>query len=378
MRYRVTALDGLNVRLKPTISAARVGLLRHSAIFDDVARVNDALGNSWHVLTASASGAPLRDIDNVAADAPLFCAQTYAGNTFTELADQIITPPPPPPPPISSTRYKTGIWARTRFDLVSDAFEAGCRFAVIMDNFAYAAGLAERYPDAIVLARRYLAQPQNVTTVDQAIRALEGAESSKVIYTLFCEESGRPLEAQFRIELDTAREIERRSGARFAALTSSMGTPDFTNPRIVDIMRKTYALAYNAREMAIDMHLYSPTVDHLYKGADETRWYETRWRWLFDVCGFSPKVREVYCTETGLDEGGVGGFPAHSSSSDDVIRWVRKNEEIQSEPYAGHPSPIVGGALFQLGDLYTGPGGWGGYAVDRYFDALKEHWRAGG
>jgi len=266
--------------------------------------------------------------------------------------------------------------------LTRQAFQDGCRYALIIDDFGLAGDLARDYPGATVMARRWFEKGQNVTNVQQALDALEGATHPNVVYTLWNEgDSGRSITAQAKLEIDLAREIKRRSGARFAAGTHAMGNPDFTKPEVCAEIRDAYSAAYNGGEIAFDMHLYSPDMMHIWQD-NGLIWYERRWEFLFTRCGFDPRVRAIYCGETGVDQGGVGGFPAHGASGADVARWVRRNAEVQQRPLivngVSYPSPAIGGALFQLGDRGEQPGGWAGYNVEYALPDLRPIWAGGG
>lgn len=288
-------------------------------------------------------------------------------------------PPVPPAPNAPVRRFLTGVNCNAKPHLTSKVFSEGCRFALVMDNFLFATQLKDQYPDAIVMVRRYLPQPGNVTGVGQALDALEGANDPDLIYTLFCEGADRPLEAQIAFEIEVAKAINAKfkdGKLHFAAGTFAMGNPDFTNPSVVQAM-KAYAPAYNAGILGLDMHLYSPNLPHIDKPA-EWKWLERRWEFLFTDCGFDPKVRAIFCSETGEDEGGLGGFAQHGRSASDVAYWVNRNRIVQELPLVvngvSYPSPILGGAIFQLGNDYTGPGGWAGYNIEGYTDALKGLW----
>jgi len=329
----------------------------------------------WHAVSLSAGGAALLASDDVTQPGIGYAAYIYDGKQFT---DAVETNPPPP----AATGFRTGVNAKTNFHLTHQAFRDGCRYGMIIDDFALAGDLSRDYPGATVMARRWFEKGQNVTTVQQALDALEGAQYPNVVYTLWNEgDAGRPLAAQAKLEIDLAREIKRRSGARFAAGTFAMGTVDFTNPAICAEVRDAYSAAYNAGEIAFDMHLYSPDMMHIWQD-DGLIWYERRWEFLFTKCGFDPRVRAIYCGETGVDQGGVGGFPAHGASGADVARWVRRNAEVQRRPIivngVSYPSPAIGGALFQLGDSNSGPGGWAGYNIEYALPELRVIWAGGG
>ena len=369
----ITRGSGLRARKQPSTDAAIVGA------FPDGTRLavdhNVTVGEDiWHALPVSAGGVGLRDANDLSAPAYLFSAHRYRGTDYTDA--EVVEPPP------VSAGFRTGVNAKTNFHLARQAFQDGCRYAMIIDDFALAGDLSRDYPGATVMARRWFENGRNVTTVQQALDALEGAQHPNVIYTLWNEgDSGRPIAAQAKLEIDLAREIKRRSGARFAAGTHAMGNPDFTKPEVCTEIRDAYAAAYNAGEIAFDMHLYSPDMVHIWQD-DGLIWYERRWEFLFTRCGFDPRVRAIYCGETGVDQGGVGGFPAHGASGSDVARWVRRNAEVQRRPITvngvAYPSPAIGGALFQLGDSNSGAGGWAGYNVEYALPDLRPIWAEGG
>lgn len=97
-------------------------------------------------------------------------------------------------------------------------------------------------------------------------------------------------------------------------------------------------------------------------------WFERRWEWVFDSCGFdpSPNLLGIYSDETGVDEGGVGGFPAHKASDADVEKWAREYVALQRLPLNGGPSVMRGAAIFQAGDT----GKWSGYNCQGNFGAI--------
>ena len=364
---------GLRARKQPSTDAAIVG------VFPDASRLavdhNVTVGEDvWHALPVAAGGVGLRDPGDIGAPAYLFSAHRYRGTDYTEA--EVVEPPQLLP------FFRTGVNAKTNFYLARQAFADGCRYGMIIDDFGLAGDLARDYPGATVMARRWFEHGENVTNVQQALDALEGATHPGVVYTLWNEgDSGRSIAAQAKLEIDLARKIKQTSGARFAAGTHAMGNPDFTRPEVCAEIRDAYAAAYNAGEIAFDMHLYSPDMMHIWQD-NGLIWYERRWEFLFTKCGFDPRVRAIYCGETGVDQGGVGGFPAHGASGADVARWVRRNAEVQQRPLivngVSYPSPIVGCALFQLGDRNTGPGGWAGYNVEYALPELRQIWGAGG
>ena len=95
---------------------------------------------------------------------------------------------------------------------------------------------------------------------------------------------------------------------------------------------------------------------------------------MFDKCGFDPSVRNIFCSETGLDEGGVGGFPAHSYNEHQVKEWIALNIQAQTAPITvngkQYASPVRGQAIFAVGD--NGDARWKGYNVTQYVPTIRE------
>jgi hypothetical protein len=103
----------------------------------------------------------------------------------------------------------------------------------------------------------------------------------------------------------------------------------------------------------------------------EHQWFETRWHFLFTRCGFDPKSpSRIVSSETGVDEGSVGGFSVHHATDQDVLMWCKRFMQISALPLnisgTQYTSPFVGGAIFQAGD----PVAWGGYDMTAYEQAM--------
>jgi hypothetical protein len=78
----------------------------------------------------------------------------------------------------------------------------------------------------------------------------------------------------------------------------------------------------------------------------------------------------IISSETGVDQGGIGGFPAHNALRDEVVRWCNRYLEVQQRPLVvngqSYPSPFLAATIFQSGDRGTQRGGWAGYNVEGY------------
>ncbi len=251
----------------------------------------------------------------------------------------------------------------------------GCKFFLVMNDFGGAEILKRDFPDAVVMVRRFFNYGV-FPNVDQVIFGLEGAIHGPVVYTGLNENdqignTGDALKQRAELDVAVARRIRQvNPAATYAAGTFSVGNPDFTNPDVVRLIREYYAPHYNSGLIAFDMHLYSPNPGHIDEPGDYI-WYERRWEFLFRDCGFDPKRRAIYCGECGLDQGGIGGFPAHGASQEYFREWCRKYIELQNAPLiiggTSYPSPIIGGATFQMGDPR-----WAGYEIGGYLPGLRE------
>lgn len=365
-KLRVSATVGLRVRDAAGLDGRIIGLLPFGA---EVEASGTVAG--WAELPASAGGARIRQANGLAGDAVL-----YASRDWLEPVGVVA----PPPVVAADPRYMLGLNIQGgRLDLAHRAAQLGCRFFLIMDNFQGAAELAAAWPDAIVVARRWFTSRADVAGV---IHGLEGAQYGRLHYMGHNEgdnigQAGADLIWRAELDRNVAAEIARISGAPYAGGTFSMGCPDYTDAGVCQIMRDGYAAAYNAGKLRIDCHLYSPTPEHIHTDA-EWIWYERRWEFLFTRCGFDPRRRGIICTEAGLDQGGIGGFPAHGVDGAGFTRWARRWLVACGRPLVvagvAYPSPLMGAALFQMGDRRTERGGWAGYNLEQYWDQLVELW----
>lgn len=350
-----------NVRATPELAGAIIGVVKNNDVIKVEERIR-AGAYEFGKVRLVAAGANLWTAANESLG--LYAYTRLDGYTYT-----LPTEPPKVGPPV-----KLGYNSVSTMRDVETAFARGCRFAIILNDFLFATQLKDRYPDAVVMARR-VELPRGIPTVDDAIRALEGAADPDIVYTYFNENDqigASPAEIRARAEFEgkLAAEIKRRSGASFVAGGYSMGTPDYTNPDVYKALREAAAPRYNDGTFGWHVHNYSPKPGHIFSANDELIWYENSYRRLFAECGFNPALRKVYFSETGLDEGGVGGYSGHQMSVEAVVNELRRWREIHSQSIivngVTYPTPVVGGGLFCLGDF----GKWGGYNMLSYMAAL--------
>ena len=253
--------------------------------------------------------------------------------------------------------------------LAQRAYDLGIRVFQFMDGMQEGKNFARDHKDAVVMLRRYVDR-----WAEPGAYLFEGIEPGCVYLSPNNEGTfigaGTPEEIKASAEWDMKMaRIVQDAGGIYAGFGHAMGTPDYTRVGIRDAMRQYYAPLYNRGLMAINGHYYSPNYEHVFQAA-EWIWYERRWEWMFTHCGFdpNPQLLGVYCDETGVDEGGVGGFPAHGINAEQIGMWCRKFIELSSASMVidgvSYPSPVRGAAIFQAGDSNTNSGGWGGYNVE--------------
>jgi hypothetical protein len=350
-----------------------------------------AVAGNWAQVSLQAGGASIDNEAGTAGVTAYLWAPLLGIGTELPAPMPVVEPLPMPAQPGGSTgphpaspvhagdrRARLGVHAMSNGHLAMQEAAQGCRFFLLMDAFSAASELKQRHPEAIVMVRKYFGT--NVPLIDDAMRGLEGAADRGLIYTGLNESdaigtSAHELRERARFDLALAERVRAASGATYAACTFSMGNPDFTNPEVCAVMREMYAPAYNSGLIAMDMHNYSPDLPHIDKPG-ELKWYERRWEFLFTHCGFDPRIRAIYSSETGVDEGGVGGFPAHNTSEAQFEHWCTGYIAAMSAPLdvsgISWPSPFVGGAIFQLGG--NNDPRWAGYDITNYLGVLRRHY----
>lgn len=299
---------------------------------------------------------------------------------FAGLLDPIDTAPVQPS---SSLALGVNVLGNHR-PIVDQLLGSGCPSYVIFQAPDVASYVKDRNPNAVVIVRPWLNNA--VPTIDRYLELVGGAKDPRLIYTCFNEgdelDQNRPdtLALRAKIELEYAAAVRNASGATFAAGSFSVGNPDITNPRIADAIKSLYRDAFRDGTIWMDHHLYSPRLEHIYN-VNDLQWYETRIVKYYELCGFDPQsLGKHICTETGEDEGGVGGFLQHSRTSTEVSSWARSFISAYQQPIS------VGGVSFKIplvaANIFAAAGGsekWKGYDIMPYVPTLKEDiWTARG
>lgn len=312
--------------------------------------------------------------------------------SVTKTVAILVTPAPVP------TRGRAGLGVHVLANGHSDdeanhpsaygyAWQRGCRVFTIMNDqdaaAQYATGDPRKWtPDSnypFIMYRQYhdtnpwsaqqmidqlgglLAKGNNnvvITLANEWDNGIEGASSTKAGMKKFCQWT-----------IDCLNKLKARGFTNVAWLTSSMGTPEFLSDDVCGVIKDMIAPLWNSGELFwTDMHLYSPNKQHIQDDSGLI-WYERRWEFLYTKCGFSPTAPGfIVSSETGLDEGGIGGYNAHGMSRDEVLAHCTRQLQVQQAPLVvnnvSYPSP------FKAGTIYTGydddpKWGWG-FGVKRY------------
>ena len=288
--------------------------------------------------------------------------QAWVPLTSLQFAEAPNPPPPPPPLPLIAPRLGYNVLNAGYAMRMADN---GTRFFMLMD-MGVARAIKKKYPDATVMVRWYHGN-RRIVPMD-VIKALSPSLDDELVFTGLNECDwqcyGTPAQIRERAMFDVSLAkllAERSPKSDYAAGTFSMGTPDFTSQDICDAMRTHYASHYNSGLFSYDYHSYTPS---LTTGFDE--WYARRWEFLFTKCGFdASSLSRIYCGETGLDDTHGHGFIGVGATQAQVNDWCIKWKALQSKPMAnGLPSPVVGGAVFCLGE--NGDKRWLPFKADGY------------
>lgn len=279
----------------------------------------------------------------------------YPGVTveFRSTTPEIIIPPPNPSTTV--TRFGVNVISGNVAH-AQRALDAGCTAISGIGMFGQLADLAARYRDKTFMARKYTGG--QIPPPDPEYM-YEGAQSPYVVYLglnecdAICYGSVEQIAQRAAWDREMWRKMKAK-GRRYAGGGFSVGTPDFTRQDICDAMRTHYAPLYN-EGMGINYHLYSPWPNHT-----PDIWYEMRWRFLFEKCGFNPdpNLAGIFCDETGMDQGSVGGFPACGMSATQVGAWARSF--LSASQSDGYGNLLRAAAIFQSGNTTD----WNGYNAD--------------
>lgn len=300
--------------------------------------------------------------------------------------------PEPPPQQIEPAARILGIHQLADKQRAIDAIRIGAKAVMVFEDATLAQQLSLAHPDVLVMHRKYFewAPAPRDMIAQHGIDPDRTGQQSRVWYRGINEFPSSP---EFHAEpdgilrraawdIECARILKRAApDAVWVAGGWSHGTPDFTRADVCEAVRKGYADAYNSGLIAYDIHNYSKAGpggprDYAHYGPI---WFERRWEFLFQNCGFDPRVRRIVSSESG-GELGAGGFRWADYSADEFRSWALRYLDIQRTPLIvngrEYPSPFIASTLYQWGDNHNGAGGWWGYGLDPYIGVLEELYRS--
>jgi hypothetical protein len=314
-----------------------------------------------------------------------------------------VAPPPVVVPPVTTGRtYILGAHCRDDGGAAEKAVAAGVKLLVCMNGMGkvFVRNLAAAHPDVTIIYRRFLngALPSPQTMVNSLEVAAD--DPPNLLYMGINEADGDAgsltikTHAEWDTQVATLHNSIRGAAGRgkYLAWSAGHGNPPAldSSPQIQDEMRRYYAPGYNAGLYGMDMHDYTrgrrfPTHPPVGAGIVFSIYYERRWTLFFTHCGFNPKVKNMWSTETGV-EAGQGGFAWAGYNEQQFEEWCQWicAEQSTGLPAAGtydklgpvvYESPYRGGAIFQIANPGDSGDRWAGYCVQKFLPIIAKYSR---
>lgn len=366
MKARVISPEGLNVRLQPKVTSTSLGIFEPNAEVEVI-----EVQGAWAALALAAGGARLR-FGNAG-------VRVYAAAEFLDFGGK-------PDGTTPAKGFALGLNCMYSESAAREAVAAGCRFVVLMESIAGAVNIAREFPHVTAVTRRTLEHGILPDPADFVGRCGVAADWPANVVIVGLNEDDQiafnaNLERRFQWDSEVARRIRAiNPNVKYAAWIYPPACNEPGEAPLAELMRRTYASAFNNGEMWMDMHPYGRDENTLWsknaKGEEEYRWFEGRVEHLFNCCGFdrNGKGRMIY-TECGVDKGSVGGFNQLAFTAEQFDRWVRRFIDLHKD----FPQ-VLGGAIFQYGDsmpIGRNDDKWRGYEVRSYLPTLKVIWAQG-
>ena len=356
IKVKSDALPFLNIRSGPTPTSLVIGKAKPGFELDV-----DKIENGWAFLPVTTRGMRLGGYVYVNAD----------------YLEQNVVPPVKPPPVRVEGKVRLGLHVMSNVGHAINEAGQGCKFFMVMDNNLGAHQLKMAFPDAVVMVRRYL---RNRLSAEDMVRALEVYPESRLVYTGHNEQDviGSGVnEIRERAEFDVAVAQRIKAiapNAKYAGGTWSMGEPNIVDAGICKALQDYYAPHFNSGLLDLDQHSYSTTFALNQTEAD---WLVRRWEFYFTKCGFDPnRGQSIYMSETGADDGHQNGFKGQGASGDQFEAWCRRYYEVNKKDLIvggrSYPSPVVGGAIFQLGG--NGDPQWQRFEMSGYLPQIRKYY----
>ena len=383
--YKVTASPYLNIRAGATTSSPIVGR------WPTGTKVSGYPSGGWVKMPVVLGGAAPQD----ATGAPNLAY--YSSEQWMEKVS--VTPPPIEPPPVTTRKpYQIGVHVIGNMRAAEQALAAGAQVIFGMHDHHKMHQLALANPTKIFIYRGWIPGGQRPTPRDVFNQLQVGRDNPPNLWYVGTNENDHfgddpeALRGRVLWDKDLFNMLKDvRSDIRYFGGSFGHGCPggieDPSGPVTAALMG--YADLWN-QGMGIDLHNYEkgkrypddPPSDAL---IHDPIWYPKRGDFWFKNGILDPRVGGGFIHgETGV-EAGHGGYRWAGYNQQQFGRSVRTLREfgrqqivVDSGPYKGTwPSVDVAGAIYQMGDTNTGPGGWGGYNIETYLPELQAFWGEG-
>lgn len=361
----IKADPSLRVRLSPVDGLIVGGISKGSAV------EAEDLGKGWSRIDISAGGVKIE-------------SGGYISNEWLEPIDT-----PVPIPPIHEKRSMINVGLNTLYSTehATEALDLGCNIILTINNVAGAAELKRKYPKAEIIVRKIFEKGFR-PDLDFALKELGvNGNNPPLNYVLLNENDhddfNKDMKARSELDIAFARKMkEKAPNARFLAYMYAPACNEDSENRWKEDVKKYYAPHFNSGLIDVDHHPYELSLSNLWDVKANGRqyfWWATRYRFLFQCCGFNFRPNSVWASEAGVDQGSIGGFNTLNPTQDYFNKWMDEYTRLLEEPFMvnGHlmESPVKGICIYQYREKNSPSGkGWEGYSVEKYFDWFKKRW----
>lgn len=377
MAIELETADRLNLRISPDVSATRITVMPAQTKVTQIATDPD---NQWANLQVPAI------INGQAVTLQGWASRQWLRPLVVE-----------PPSSQGLAKYLLGVHVLNFAEEAEDAFANGCRCAHVMGSFVGDWNLHIKYPDAVVIRRRYLSpgqkpNPQQMVELlgvdPRAGQACTG--EGMYVFTLSNEGdvigagNAAEFEALYHWEVECARRIHAIAPkAKVALLSAAHGNPDWLNADIRGVFNRLYVpfIRANREWVVVDTHSYTlgkRFPSHPPSGANiyAPIYLETRNQLMHaSTKALVPELAYACCElpdgithisgESGV-EAGAGGFNWAGYTPTQFKEWCIEWLKLQRNSGA----PYSAAAVFQ----YSRRTDWAGYDIRGFKDVLRDLW----
>lgn len=308
-------------------------------------------------------------------------------STTVQFAGTPTTPTTPPAPasgnaigvhqalPAFSFNKRLGVHTLERIEEAREAYALGCRAFTMMNNIAGAREMRQR--GAAVIVRCFMDHGQ-LWGVDQFIQRFGvNADDSFIIMGINEADniSTSDIERRFTYEREFALKMHALSPQSFIVIGGfSMGTPQIDDPTVAKRFRDTYAafLNTNASWCGLNYHSYqrrhSAELPPISEKVEDPRWWPRR----FLEYGYHPQFGGLNSNvvmvsdESGVDIGGIGGFPMCGYNDIVFLKWYA----LHRAWFEGMPQIYIQN-IFQ----FSPRADWAGYYARVVLGGMSQVWQ---